>query len=1269
VRVRENQRIILLARFFLLLCSSLTSILTSAISSSEAHQRRVPSSGGMKGKRLYTAASANRASHIADWALIDGTDELVYASHKNLVIASKVGSRHPPPPQVIVTPNGPLTVVKYAYSTDRGIPPRIFAASSDGYLHLYAKEAAPSSSWSLVKSWASTGSESQQKATTFPGKRSKAEGAVSVRALGVLRLAVPWAMGAQKQDDTVIVSASSDGQMKIWKVTRDGKVELSQTASLGKARAEIKTEVLPLDIAIAALPSSSNAPTNFLMAIAGTDGKVDLWLSEGDYQFKRLFSITGHSDWVRSLDFCRIQEARTPTLMLATGAQDGTVRLWRVERSSSSSAASATPSKDLDEFDRLAMQIEDDKEVETIATKAQTFVCDDARWDLSLDALLTGHEHWITGTRWAPLDGDRQPAAILSSSSDNSVILWVPSSGITEAISSTVLPRFPQSHKESGEAEQQDVWVSIQRFGELGNVGSSANGMYGAIWDPCMSSANKKQAALGHGYGGALQIWSRKQEDGRLDSWKAQSGLGGHFAPSTCVRWEPSGRYFITGGLDKTTRLHGCFREGQEESWHEMARPQSHGFEIASLAWLSRLAFASAGDEKIIRVLEAPTGFVKTIQSLSQLDNDLSEGRKDVLLASSLPTLDEFTKPGHFEDNIRKASQRSLEKDGRLTIAAISPLFNGVKDGDSPRLSFEQAERFLKWCYSIAWSVAIKEKKLLFEVDVLLVGSDRGEEMVENVKAAGGEVLVGNELSCLSDGSSGGDTLTQWEVPPDAAIHCTLLNHSQRPSHTTKASGSYLPQYKVIALGGTFDHLHVGHKILLSMAALCATSKIIVGVTDDSMLSQKKSAHLLENIDKRIERVSKFLENFRKPFYDLEREVVKLQDVAGPAGTEANIDALLFTDETVSGADFIDKERQKNGLNKLERLSIGVIGAQGETDLQEKDAGKLAAAKVGSTAIRQWLNSRVNTTPLDQVATLNGEERPVGASVPPLGLSNRSIYNDSQPVDAPSESGQPVGKAQKSIAPHLTRPAVEEELHNNSLWCEVSKLYGHSLELLSIDVDIANGLVASSCKAKSGQLAVVLIHDRNKTWDEVQELHGHSLDVTKVRFSRDGSLLASVSRDRTWRLFREKKEEKDLLQLIASQEAHARIIYDVAWSFTSTRFATASRDGTVKVWSIEKDDQVNLSSTLQLKEPVTAVTFTWNDCLAVGSEKGNIYIYESGLGESSNVFTLSCSLPAMHSEAVSELAWRPVDEDSKEDKLLASSSLDGTVRLCSFTSS
>jgi phosphopantetheine adenylyltransferase len=45
--------------------------------------------------------------------------------------------------------------------------------------------------------------------------------------------------------------------------------------------------------------------------------------------------------------------------------------------------------------------------------------------------------------------------------------------------------------------------------------------------------------------------------------------------------------------------------------------------------------------------------------------------------------------------------------------------------------------------------------------------------------------------------------------------------------------------YENVILGGTFDCLHAGHKILLSEAVLRCTRKLTVGVTDAAMLKCK----------------------------------------------------------------------------------------------------------------------------------------------------------------------------------------------------------------------------------------------------------------------------------------------------------------------------------------------------------------------------------------------------------------------------------------------
>lgn len=55
--------------------------------------------------------------------------------------------------------------------------------------------------------------------------------------------------------------------------------------------------------------------------------------------------------------------------------------------------------------------------------------------------------------------------------------------------------------------------------------------------------------------------------------------------------------------------------------------------------------------------------------------------------------------------------------------------------------------------------------------------------------------------------------------------------HQQRSVPVVPSGDGSPLSYPVVALGGTFDHLHAGHKILLSMAAWIATKKVIVGVT------------------------------------------------------------------------------------------------------------------------------------------------------------------------------------------------------------------------------------------------------------------------------------------------------------------------------------------------------------------------------------------------------------------------------------------------------
>lgn len=158
------------------------------------------------------------------------------------------------------------------------------------------------------------------------------------------------------------------------------------------------------------------------------------------------------------------------------------------------------------------------------------------------------------------------------------------------------------------------------------------------------------------------------------------------------------------------------------------------------------------------------------------------------------------------------------------------------------------------------------------------------------------------------------------------------------------------------------------------------------------MLTKKSNAHLLEPLSKRLEAVGEFISLFRSPLPPLQQHIVPLSDVCGPAGTEQDLQGLLVTDETVAGAQVIAKTRAERNLPEVDCYTIGVIGAGGETDVKGSSAAEFAASKVGSTAIREWLSKQAPSSPQAGKAAFGEEARPIGASVPPLGLSNRAIF-------------------------------------------------------------------------------------------------------------------------------------------------------------------------------------------------------------------------------------------------------------------------------------
>ncbi|XP_041979056.1 bifunctional coenzyme A synthase isoform X2 [Aricia agestis] len=138
--------------------------------------------------------------------------------------------------------------------------------------------------------------------------------------------------------------------------------------------------------------------------------------------------------------------------------------------------------------------------------------------------------------------------------------------------------------------------------------------------------------------------------------------------------------------------------------------------------------------------------------------------------------------------------------------------------------------------------------------------------------------------------------------------------------------------FEYVALGGTFDRLHNGHKILLSQAVLRATKHVTVGVTDVNMIKSKILWELIEPVERRIANVLEFLTDINP---DLEYHVLPIQDLYGPTKDDPRYQLIVVSEETQRGAVKINEKRKENGLNPLETYTISLAADQKRSPIEE----------------------------------------------------------------------------------------------------------------------------------------------------------------------------------------------------------------------------------------------------------------------------------------------------------------------------------------------
>lgn len=486
---------------------------------------------------------------------------------------------------------------------------------------------------------------------------------------------------------SLITFSDITGVVQVWLKNNENinTFSLIDTYSLSPSQ-------LPCCLHLVAVPLTNSV----LQLIGSVDSKIHIRMANfSQYMcfkttpnlFKFCGFLCGHEEWITCLNSVQISPFQW---FIASGSQDTKIRVWRLETNPNSSVSSTVyrsqgaDSCNVSTVDSVSIgsevniinleydELEDceDAEKSSAATSMNDYqdeIKNEARlnfkssdgklnYAIYLEALLIGHEDWITSVSW------------MSSHNDNMIV--------TNQLPPISMQLFSTSMDRNmciwSLDELSGVWTPNVRVGDIGGQlgGSVGNNLLGFVGG---AACGEEQLLLGVGYGGSLHLWSKGKDMGNGekieisvgkpnsgdDRWRPVPFLTGHYDSVNDLHWNESGQYFATVSSDQTCRVfapihpHRVHNVQSQETvsnrktaqlnslWKEVTRPQVHGYDLNSLVLipiedsvrseetlnlsskgLQHLKFGlpqfliSAGDEKIIRIFSPPAGVIEGLDKL-----------------------------------------------------------------------------------------------------------------------------------------------------------------------------------------------------------------------------------------------------------------------------------------------------------------------------------------------------------------------------------------------------------------------------------------------------------------------------------------------------------------------------------------------------------------------------------------------------------------------------------------------------------------------------
>ena len=132
-----------------------------------------------------------------------------------------------------------------------------------------------------------------------------------------------------------------------------------------------------------------------------------------------------------------------------------------------------------------------------------------------------------------------------------------------------------------------------------------------------------------------------------------------------------------------------------------------------------------------------------------------------------------------------------------------------------------------------------------------------------------------------------------------------------------------MKSFDLVAMGGTFDVVHIGHMALLDKA-FSISSKVIIGLSSDQ-LAKKMGKNLTNDYIKRLSLLKSVIE---KNFPNSSYEISKLENDFGPAVIEGSVKALVVSEETGDKGIRLNELRAERNLSPVRIVVVPMVLAK-----------------------------------------------------------------------------------------------------------------------------------------------------------------------------------------------------------------------------------------------------------------------------------------------------------------------------------------------------